>query len=69
MRDIERTALWVAGMRALESERSHALFYDPFARRLAGDQFVEDLRRNNANSPMPPAIEVRTRWLDEKIML
>nr|CAE52337.1 putative O-methyltransferase [Xanthomonas albilineans] len=68
MRDIERTALWVAGMRALESEREQALFHDPFARRLAGDEFVEELRRNNQNVPMPPAIEVRTRWLDDKIM-
>lgn len=69
MEDIARTALWVAGMRALEHERDNALFRDPFARRLAGDAFVEDLRRSTSEVRMPPAIEVRTRWLDDQIAL
>lgn len=70
MREIARTALWVAGMRAIESERKDPLFRDPFARRLAGDAFVEDLRRHNAgDSATPSAIAVRTRWLDEQIAL
>ena len=70
MEDIARTALWVAGMRALESERGNPLFRDPFARRLAGDAFLEDLRRSNeANGGMPPAIEVRTRWIDDQVAL
>ncbi|WP_437677690.1 SAM-dependent methyltransferase [Sorangium sp. So ce131] len=70
MEDISRTALWVAGMRALESERDNPLFRDPFARRLAGDAFVEDLRRSNTgDGAMPPAIEVRTRWMDNQVAL
>jgi methyltransferase (TIGR00027 family) len=38
IRNISDTALWVAVYRARESERSDALFRDPFARRLAGER-------------------------------
>jgi methyltransferase (TIGR00027 family) len=38
IRDISDTAWWTAVYRARESERSDALFRDPFARRLAGDR-------------------------------
>lgn len=70
MQEIERTALWVAGIRALETERDNALFKDPFARRLAGEDGVEGLRQSFANGcSLPPAIEVRTRWLDDQIAL
>ena len=70
MHDFARTALWVAGMRAIETERQDPLFHDPFARRLAGDRFVEELKLHNAGgNDMPPAIEVRTRWLDEQTSL
>jgi len=70
MQEIEQTALWVAGMRALETERENALFNDPFARDLAGDEGMEILRQSFANNRgMPPAIEVRTRWLDDQIAL
>lgn len=70
MQDIERTALWVAGMRALETERKDPLFRDPFAHLLAGEEFMEGLRRELASGArMPPAIEVRTRWIDDEIGL
>jgi methyltransferase (TIGR00027 family) len=36
--DIADTAWWTAAYRARESERTDALFRDPFARRLAGDR-------------------------------
>lgn len=35
---VSDTALWVAVYRAEESERSDALFHDPYARRLAGER-------------------------------
>jgi len=38
LRNISDTALWVAVFRARESERSDALFRDPYARRLAGER-------------------------------
>jgi O-methyltransferase involved in polyketide biosynthesis len=38
IRNVSDTARWVAFYRAMESERPDALFLDPFARRLAGEQ-------------------------------
>jgi methyltransferase (TIGR00027 family) len=38
IRNISDTALWVAVFRARETERTHALFRDPFARKLAGQR-------------------------------
>lgn len=38
IRNISDTALWVAVYRARETERQHALFRDPFARKLAGER-------------------------------
>lgn len=38
IRNVSDTALWVAIYRAQETERSDALFRDPFARRLAGER-------------------------------
>ena len=41
IRHISDTALWVAVYRAQESERSDAVFHDPYARKLAGDRGIE----------------------------
>lgn len=38
LRDVSDTALFVAFHRALESERTDALFHDPYARSLAGER-------------------------------
>lgn len=38
VRNISDTALWVAYFRARESQRSDALFHDPYAERLAGER-------------------------------
>ncbi|MFL6601219.1 MAG: class I SAM-dependent methyltransferase [Steroidobacteraceae bacterium] len=38
IRDVSDTAFWIAYHRKLESERSDALFHDPFAARLAGER-------------------------------
>ena len=38
VRDVSGTALWVAYFRARETERADALFKDPYAERLAGEQ-------------------------------
>lgn len=40
VRDVSDTARWVAYFRALETKRPDALFRDPFAERLAGEQGV-----------------------------
>jgi len=41
IRHISDTALWVAVYRAQESERSDAVFRDPYARKLAGDRGMQ----------------------------
>ena len=50
---VQDTASWVAMARALESERSDALFHDSLARRLAGPQgevMVRNLSKRRASS-------------------
>lgn len=68
IRNISDTALWIAMYRATESERPDALFYDPFARELAGErgaQIVAELAKHGMQS-WP--IVVRTQVLDELIL-
>ena len=68
IRDVSDTALWVAVYRAQESERTDALFHDPYARRLAGERgqkIVESIPRGQAMSwPMV----VRTQVFDEIVL-
>ncbi len=62
------TSLWIAAARALETEREGAWFRDPFARALAGEEGFDVLARAKAANPIsPPTLEVRTRWIDERI--
>lgn len=54
VRNISDTARWVAVYRANESERSDALFRDPFARRLAGErgeQIAKSMRDGKGKNP------------------
>jgi methyltransferase (TIGR00027 family) len=68
IRNVSDTALWVAVYRAMESERSDALFHDPYARRLAGQRghaIVDAMPRGKTMSwPMV----VRTAVMDEIVM-
>ena len=53
IRDIADTARWMAFFRAEESERSDAVFHDPYARRLAGErgqQIASAIEFSRANS-------------------
>lgn len=68
MEGIARTALFVAAVRAKESERSDALFLDPFARALAGDEGFEILRNAEASHGGAPTIPIRTHFLDAKLL-
>jgi methyltransferase (TIGR00027 family) len=64
---VRDTAHWVAYLRALESERSDALFRDPFARQLAGERG----RRITAELPSAPllwSLPIRTRVYDDWIL-
>jgi methyltransferase (TIGR00027 family) len=68
IRNVSDTALWVAIYRAMESERSDAIFHDPYARRLGGERgqaIVDAMPRGKAMSwPMV----VRTAVMDEVIL-
>src|SRR5262245_33521019 len=65
---VSDTARWVAVYRAMETERTDAIFRDPFARRLAGERGAAIAkamdRRSRADWPMI----VRTAVMDEVIM-
>src|SRR5215831_8911109 len=65
---VSDTARWVAFYRAMESERPDAIFHDPYARRLAGEQgeaIVQSMPQGRAFAwPMI----VRTAIMDEIIL-
>src|ERR1700744_5127399 len=61
--------LLVAAMRAEESARDDALFHDPFAERLAGEDGRGLLTEATAETGQPAApIVVRTRLYDEALV-
>jgi len=65
---VSDTARWVAFYRAMETERPDALFRDPFARRLAGEQgerIVDEIPRGRATAW---AMITRTAVFDEIIL-
>jgi methyltransferase (TIGR00027 family) len=66
--NISDTARWVAVYRAMETERSDAIFRDPFAARLAGEKghaIVDTMKRGRA---MAWAMIVRTAMFDQIIL-
>ena len=65
IRNVSDTALWVAVFRAQESERPDPLFYDPYARVLAGERGAEIAKQ--VRMPGWPIV-VRTQVLDEMIL-
>jgi len=65
LRNVSDTALWVAVFRAQESERKDPLFYDPYARELAGARGEEIAKQ--VGMPGWPIV-VRTVALDEMIL-
>lgn len=67
IQNVSDTALWVAFYRAMESERPDALFRDPYARRLAGEQGEKIVRHMKGGKGSAWAMIVRTSLLDEMI--
>jgi methyltransferase (TIGR00027 family) len=68
MEGVGKTALWVAAWRAKESERDGALFHDPFARALAGEEGFATLRASEAAQSAAPTIEIRTHFFDDHLL-
>jgi methyltransferase (TIGR00027 family) len=65
---VSDTARWVAMYRAMESERPDALFRDRFARKLAGEQGEEILRRLPKAHQFAWPMIVRTALMDQIIL-
>ena len=66
---VAATGLLVAAMRAEESARDDALFHDPFAERLAGDDGRRLLAESSSDTGQPSSpIVVRTRLFDEALL-
>ncbi|HSX58553.1 MAG TPA: SAM-dependent methyltransferase [Tahibacter sp.] len=65
IRNVSDTALWVAIYRAIESERSDALFRDPYARRLGGarGEAIVEAMPNGRSMAWP--LVVRVTVMDE----
>ena len=64
IRNISDTALWVAVFRAMESERSDAVFRDPFARRLAGRRGEEIMQSIKPSERYAWSYTARTHLID-----
>ncbi len=64
IRNISDTALWVAVYRAMETERSDAVFRDPFARRLAGTRGEEIMRSIKPSQQHAWSYTARTHLID-----
>jgi methyltransferase (TIGR00027 family) len=67
LRDVSDTAVLVAVQRALESERPHPLFRDPYARRLAGER-GERIAREVRGAGLSWPVVVRTLAIDELLL-
>ena len=68
IRNVSDTARWVAFYRAMESERPDAIFRDPFARRLAGEEGEAIVEAMPKGRQFAWPMIVRTAVLDELIL-
>ena len=66
--NVSDTARWVAVYRAMETARPDALFRDPYADRLAGEQGRRIVDEMKSGRTMAWAMIVRTAVMDELIM-
>src|SRR5471030_3296829 len=66
--NVSDTARWVAVYRAMESARPDAIFRDPYAGRLAGEQGHLIVAEMKQGRQMAWAMIVRTAVLDEMIL-
>src|SRR2546428_7566791 len=65
---VSDTARWVAMYRAMESERPDALFRDPYARKLAGEDGATILNAMPKGRQFAWPMIVRTALMDELIL-
>jgi methyltransferase (TIGR00027 family) len=67
MEPVAYTANWVAAARARESDRADALFHDPFARALAGEEGARWLATDEGGRG-EAYIALRTRFFDDELL-
>jgi methyltransferase (TIGR00027 family) len=65
--NVSDTAFWIAHCRALETERSDALFHDPLARLLAGDRGKKIAEAMPVRFITAWIVAIRTRVIDDYI--
>src|SRR5262249_37739236 len=65
IQDVSDTAFWIAYHRKLETDRSDALFRDPFAGRLAGERGRNISEAIPTSSVVAWTVAIRTRIIDE----
>jgi methyltransferase (TIGR00027 family) len=72
MTPVGLTSRWIAASRAVESDRADALFHDPLARSLAGDEgfAVRQAMRGGiaGNDDRDPHLSIRTRFFDDALL-
>ena len=68
IQNVSDTARWVAVYRAMETARPDAIFRDPYAERLAGEQGVRIVEGMKQGRAMAWAMIVRTAVMDEMIL-
>src|SRR5262249_27362210 len=66
--NVSDTALLVAGCRAIESDKPHALVRDPFAARLAGERGLAMFQALPHPEISGFGIALRTRFVDELLL-
>ena len=65
--DVTDTAIWVAAYRAEENLRKDALFRDPFAQKLIGENGIELARRTQGSRYTAWSVIIRTYIIDRFI--
>lgn len=68
IRNVSDTAHWVAFYRAMETDRSDAIFRDPYARRLAGPRGEAIVKAMPRGRAMAWPMIVRTAVMDQMIL-
>lgn len=68
MDPVASTAHWVAAARARESGRADALFHDPFAAVLAGDEGEQWMTSADADAFISTYVALRTRFFDDELI-
>lgn len=67
MASVAATALWMAAARARESDRPDAIFRDPLAEVLAGEDGFAVMRTMEEGLPANPTLAIRTRYFDDQV--